>query len=212
MLFRMLQSEQDNNVVDGVIKVLGCIARTLPWGEYSGLLNKALRRLSTHPTIQKSLLKTLCAVIDAFHFSEASEASSEGVEGSEPSSSSGVANNKRTKSSLVRAYQLSSFAFELIGFRIFHITTTQMRGMMVERVVPELQKHIINESDEHKNIQPPAVLAIVKVMRLFPDTIHGLFPPLVSSTMITVTYSLILLQTLHTYIRTCQHVNHDTML
>jgi U3 small nucleolar RNA-associated protein 20 len=66
------QAEVDRgaNVTDAAVVALGALAGALPWVQYQQLLGQHLRLVKKHADddASKAIIRSVCAIIDAFHF------------------------------------------------------------------------------------------------------------------------------------------------
>ncbi|KAL1915418.1 uncharacterized protein VTP21DRAFT_6876 [Calcarisporiella thermophila] len=58
----------DHNLIQDSIQALGAIAGQLRWGQYHMLLKKFLKLLPKKTQLEKVLVRTVIAILDAFHF------------------------------------------------------------------------------------------------------------------------------------------------
>ncbi|PNF32118.1 hypothetical protein B7P43_G02845 [Cryptotermes secundus] len=57
-----------NNVVDAAVETIGTVCRLLPWHQYETILRFYLAKLRYQVDFQKQLVRTVVAILDAFHF------------------------------------------------------------------------------------------------------------------------------------------------
>lgn len=88
------QSDKDkeSNVTDSAIGTLSVVAGALPWVQYQQILGQYLRLMHKHAegTGAKPVLRAVCAILDAFHFTPVVTAGTAGVDGTDGEGHIGV--------------------------------------------------------------------------------------------------------------------------
>jgi U3 small nucleolar RNA-associated protein 20 len=70
-MFLDVKAGKSEQVRDVCLGTLSSVAAKVQWEHYRTILMRCFRELNLHPDKQKSLLRLICAVLDAFHFMKA---------------------------------------------------------------------------------------------------------------------------------------------
>ncbi len=65
---RKVRMDNDASVVDEAIILLGTVSRLLAWNQYYELLASFIVQMIRKPVIEKVLVRTVCRLLDQFHF------------------------------------------------------------------------------------------------------------------------------------------------
>eukprot|EP01083_Nonionella_stella_P048614 129842_1 len=64
----IVQGQAQQSIRDEAIRTIGVIAGTLPWPNYYRALNFYMRKITQKPALERALVRTVVAMVDAFHF------------------------------------------------------------------------------------------------------------------------------------------------
>ncbi|KAL4860053.1 Small subunit processome component 20 [Chlorella vulgaris] len=178
------QAEVDRgaNVTDAAVVALGALAGALPWVQYQQLLGQHLRLVKKHADddASKAIIRSVCAIIDAFHFplpvvgdednqgEEEPDTAAEQAPEAAQAAAAQQQGDTAAESDDEAAADAEMADGEAAAAAAEEATSTavaeEVYRMLSKRVVPELQRIMVDKD----KVRAHVALAVVKVLKLLP--------------------------------------------
>lgn len=136
----------DHQITNDSLLSIGECSSKLPWGQYYALLKRFLYNISKKPVLEKIMIRTTVAIVDNFHFN-------------------------------INAVEVSPIT-ELIENNVDEDeeieVSTKVPGSsrivyaVVDKIIPELQKHLALEQDESISVRVPVAESIARLLKSLP--------------------------------------------
>ncbi|EFN57812.1 hypothetical protein CHLNCDRAFT_51116 [Chlorella variabilis] len=153
------------NVTDAAVVALGVVAAALPWVQYQQLLGQHLRLVKKHADDDacKAIIRSVCVIIDAFHFPLPADVEEEGAAEPAPAAQPAAAAVDGEVAGEPAAEEEEEGEEEMAAAEAA-AAAGEVYRMLSQRVVPELQRIMVDK----ETVRAPVALAVVKVLKLLP--------------------------------------------
>jgi U3 small nucleolar RNA-associated protein 20 len=156
--------QKEHNLLSAVIDVLGAVASLVKWSTYKYVLMKYLKLLAKKPAREKTLMKVVVAILNAFHFGCTVDESTLPADGSEVMMSD---HEECSEDVMERDVEEQNSIPQNI------------RDSIVHTILPELKAKLLVR-DEHSHLEilrSPLVLAMTKLLQSLPKAaLHSHLP------------------------------------
>lgn len=185
---KQTELDQDANVAEHAIRCLSIICEGLPWTQYDQLLNRFLKLLGgkgLSGTHLRLIVKSVCSIVDSFHFEVAGTQDDEGDDepaapaGVEKAGEPGAHDEDDDEDADEGAMEVDAEAAAKAAGRV-KAQAEQVLASLTRRVLPTLRQHLILDA---KTIRAPVAEALVKVIRLLPKAIEAIELPKILQTI-----------------------------
>ena len=150
---------REAGVADSAVMALGSAAKLLQWPQYEGLLLRFLKLMKESGGASKPLVRAFCSVLDSFHFTSPRDA----FEQEPPPPLPPTVQEEEAEDNDVQMTD----AEDLDKTKA---TSASIHQVLVSRVLPCLQSHIVEEDEE--GVRSPVALALIKLLRLLPPDVE----------------------------------------
>ncbi|KAK9818396.1 hypothetical protein WJX72_012002 [[Myrmecia] bisecta] len=192
-----IDRDREANVVDAAVTALGAVARQLPWVQYQQLLNQFLRIMKRLADSSKAIIRAVCAIIDAFHFTlppkdpPADEAAlpsaaakpalaATAAQALPPPPTADASPDEPDEDQDQDQDQTdedatgAALALTPQGPAMDTASAEEVQSALVRRVLPALQEQLIRDGEV---VRAPVALAMVKLLKLLPRKAERLALP-----------------------------------
>ncbi|KAL0044331.1 hypothetical protein WJX82_000142 [Trebouxia sp. C0006] len=154
---KQIDKDREANVTDAAVTTLGALAAQLPWVQYEQLLNQWLKVMKKTGT--KAVIRGVCSIIDAFHFSIPAQLPAS-ADSPLPAESAASADHAAGEEEEGDHEATASQAAEAESAH------RDIQSALTRRVLPSLRSQLVQDGEV---VRAPVALAMVKLLKLLPE-------------------------------------------
>ncbi|KAL0018407.1 hypothetical protein WJX79_009395 [Trebouxia sp. C0005] len=152
---KQIDKDREANVTDAAVTTLGALSAQLPWLQYEQLLNQWLKVMKKTGT--KAVIRGVCSIIDAFHFSISAQLPAS-ADSALPAESAASADHAAEYEG-----DLEATASQAAEAQSAH---RDIQSALTTRVLPSLRSQLVQDGEV---VRAPVALAMVKLLKLLPQ-------------------------------------------